>query len=293
MSQQNDRLDVLTRLGRLRRMERGAALTEFVITLPIFIMIFSAVIWIGQSYQKMVETNIRANIEMWNWATNVQTNRTPGGAMENLNPVSSVGPLGERLSTEGLDGSGAAGAAVNSARALRGTHGESYVFLRPAQASNTMPISRDQLKDSPDEYLRRGRHRSFAMGIINDSPLSDGSKRPGGGGGAFTRLVPDVPAGLSQGDNGFVQAMGANIRWGSAYGDYSEEYKAGNIAELDFRAHFYVMVPPYAPQDNTAAAADELLTTGTSRMLGMTSRSDCWMAEIPGVQRGNDYARCR
>lgn len=61
-------------LRMFRRDQRGTAITEFTITLPLFILTFLGITTIGKYWRTGIDTSIRANKSMWGNAIPVQKN---------------------------------------------------------------------------------------------------------------------------------------------------------------------------------------------------------------------------
>lgn len=64
-------------LRRLHRDERGTTITEFVIVLPVFVLIFSATLALSKVQHVGIETQISASADMWDKAIAIQTSTDP------------------------------------------------------------------------------------------------------------------------------------------------------------------------------------------------------------------------
>jgi hypothetical protein len=288
-------------LRRLIDDERGVALTEFVVTLPIFIMLFAAVVWMGQAYQRMVESDVRATFDMWDSATNVQHHRVPS-RLAVLHPTTSAVTLRQRYVDEGLslDASDAMYGAATLARAAKGTHGESSVYMVPV-AGAVPGMSRSDIYEDAHEHIQSGKHGEFANSVMNDGPGSSGSPpdvSSSTGSGPLSRFSGSFPTDFDQGKHGFVQSLGANIRWGDAYGrNVENNVELGNWSVANVESGFDVMVAPYAPDAKGGGFADtpvaqELLSTTVLRGLSLVKNQHCYPAMLPGIQSSSDYQGC-
>ncbi|MFB6264561.1 MAG: TadE/TadG family type IV pilus assembly protein, partial [Bradymonadaceae bacterium] len=65
-------------IDRLAGDERGTALTEFVITLPVFVVIFSGLVYLGRLTHGSMEVRLEATEQMWSRAMDVQHGSTTG-----------------------------------------------------------------------------------------------------------------------------------------------------------------------------------------------------------------------
>ncbi len=281
-------------LCRLRDDQRGTALTEFVITLPVFILLFSAVVWMGQAYSKAVETDIRASFKMWNNATTVQHDRIPGGMMHTLHPTAAgvagaASSGGSALSGGGLDdiAGEAYSGLVHAARAAHGTHGESAMYLLPVKNE----VGTGEVHVQANEHITH--HGDFANSVMNDGPFSSGEpSTSGSGSGLLDDFGVSMPSGIDQAKQGFVQSIGANARYGDATGEEIADYEIGNIGTMTFESEFDTLVAPYAPASNEDAIADEAMSALLNRVMALDSNQHCLMAEVPGIQSNNDFANC-
>jgi hypothetical protein len=296
---------LITRLRRWASEEDGAALTEFVVTLPVFILIFSAAAWIGDAYQKSVQTNIDASYDMWNRATTIQHVRVPtsipnqgsgfaGDLTSTMHPTTgNAGWLVRKQSKGDTDlVSDVMQGTTNAAGAVHGTHGESAAHTLPF--TGFMSANQSDVREQANENIQGG-HADFAMTMVNDGPgSSNTSNSSQSGSSAFGDLMPSF-SGAEQAANGLAPSLGANVRWGGVYG-YAEntDYQVGSVATMDFKAGFDVKAPPFAPDgtNDIGPAADELATVGISRGAALISGMHCYPAEVPGIQSNSDFANC-
>jgi len=282
------------RRRRLCDDQQGTALTEFVITLPVFILLFSAVVWMGQAYSKAVETDIRASFKMWNNATTVQHDRIPSGMMHTMHPTA-AGVAGAASSGESaISGGGLSNIAseaysglVHAARAAHGTHGESAMYLLPVKNE----VGTGEVHVQANEHITH--HGDFANSVMNDGPFSSGEpSTSGSGSGLLDDFDVSIPSGIDQGKQGFVQAIGANARYGDATGEEIADFQIGNIGTMSFESEFDTLVAPYAPASNEDAIADEAMSALLNRIMALDSNQHCLMAEVPGIQSNDDFANC-
>jgi hypothetical protein len=270
-------------------------------TLPIFLMIFAGVVWMGQAYSHMVENDVRATFKMWDGATSVQHHRVPGSYMYTLHPTSGGGVAAAGNADSIIQGGGLSGvddgfaAVSNGALAVHGTHGQSSIYLLPIQSqvgSEVHPQASAHLKKNGST-----KHGEFANSVMNDGPFSSGSpSTSGSGAGKLSKFGISLPTNIDQGKQGFVQSIGANARYGDIFAEVSNDHDIGNIGTLTFQSKFDVMVAPYAPDGEQGftdgPVADEGISALLNRVMALDSNQHCFMAEVPGIQNHNRFANC-
>jgi hypothetical protein len=160
-------------LRRLHRAERGATLTEFIITLPVFLLIFSAILKMTLLQTTTVQLKAKAAQDLWNQTMRVQRQPTPS---HHLNPRDASQHSRMKMSnsdvdrdfSDDLDEEKFAGLEP-SGPMTGGTIGESGAALREVSGAlnNTadfqLPGSVNQPTDNTATVIRR-QGRNYATG---------------------------------------------------------------------------------------------------------------------------------
>jgi hypothetical protein len=282
-------------LGGLHRNESGATMTEFVIVLPVFILVFNGVMVLGQFTRKGSEAPIRAYKKTFENVLPFQTNwwgqpahmQTGAAAIDagiqlagdaqahNLSTsVNIASNISEGAAYTGLGVRGHMGesyARTNALTVLPGTELSGCDSIGPAwpsdctdlnDSSGISAITTTNGKLTSDLTDLTG-DSDYAYALFNDG--TDATAFTGGGGGILAMLNAVITA------VGIRPAIAANVRYGTVYGKHQESYTfAGRTMNMD--VYFSTLVPP-TPK---GAASDAAWAAGTTRttMLGIDHYDD-------------------
>lgn len=274
-------------LGKMHRAETGTAMTEFIIVLPIFLLIFNGVMILGQFTREGTTRPIRAykdtfekvlpfqkDFPMATWSISPASGAVEAGVhmTDSHSPVHNVSPMvkGAAIVTEGLTYTG---------MGIKGTMGESYARANALTLVPSMKLMGCK-KNGPDwtSGCTELNKTMGGTGDFNNGNLTANIDKIIGDSEYANALLNDAiqPAAFKPGTVlstlmsgitvlGIRPALAAGIRYGTVYGRADDSYTfAGQTMEMD--AYFSVLVPP-ATQSPKLDAARAGLTTRAS-MLG-------------------------
>lgn len=226
-------------MRHLLRDERGTALTEFILFLPVFIVCF---IGLGN----LITAGIGATkVEMigqqktWEEALQVSTSSPATHMSPLLGAEDAFGELGALAGDDANPQQTADGVerfAYNAGLGFAGHWGESFErAIIPKAISYADNI--DDLTANPHDIIGHG---SYPNLLLNDS-ASSVLDRPEGGGALS---VTDVISGLIS-ISGFIPAQAAGIRYGVAFGEHEDDFQlmAGGPTK-HYESHHDILVPP-------------------------------------------------
>lgn len=226
----NNYLKLIAR--RFHRNQKGAALTEFILFLPIWITVFIGVINLGKLGIESTKVQMIAQNKMWAMAVDTSTSGldsewafpSTGGA----NAASTSADLGRGIG-DGFE------AVASGFQAAEGHWGESF--------SKTLPISLvtnsvDDLTENPKDIIGDA---EYPDSIVNDNAARSVMSMSGGG-------VKTILTKLVSG-SGLTVSFGAGIRYGMAHGRHTESISLlrGTSFAPDF--HYDVIAAP-SPVEN-------------------------------------------
>lgn len=248
-------------LRGLDRDERGTSMTEFVITLPMFIVIFAGVGSLTRMEKESVRTKLAAARATWNEAIpvhNTQGNMFPG--FEHTMPVLAAANELSELSSHPSPG-GDLPQLLSSIGLLQG-------HLK--QAERTTDWWKSAVRGNPPAVPKEG--ADFAKKMTSDSAVFDPLPFPSGRIVVFALSVP-----YSLG--GSRHAQGAGIRYGTAAGSAS---RSGSIRMYNFNYEngYDVMVSPAAVG---GSLIDEMVTVGFSRI--PAQKESACLGNVLGVDK--------
>lgn len=273
-------------LRAMHRAQSGTAMTEFIIVLPIFLLIFNAVMILGEFTREGTTRPIRAykdtfekvlpfqkDFPMMSWSISPASGAVEAGVhmTDSHSPVHNVSPVvnGAAIVTE---------TATYAGMGLKGTMGESYARANALTLVPSMKLMGCK-KNGPDwtsgcTELNQsmGGTGSFDNGnltanidkIIGDSTYANALLNDAIEPGAFKSdtVTSTLMSGITV--LGIRPALAAGIRYGTVYGRADDPYTfAGQTMEMD--AYFSVLVPP-ATQSPKLDAGRAVLTTRASML---------------------------
>lgn len=268
-------------LRKLHRNESGTTLTEFVIMLPVFLLVFNGVMILGQFTRKGTEAPILAYKDTFQKVIPFQKQTWFSGM--HMHPVSGAIDAGitqlagnskvHNVSNSVKYTANAVEASAYTRMGAQGTMGESYAR---AIIPTAMPGAKIQGCDGigpawPTKCEKLNNSSGFSA-ILNTFSSSNGkltSKTKdvtGGSKYAYALFddslsVPNISggSGVLGMINEFLTATGirpavaANIRYGTVSGTAGDPYTFAGIT-MDMRAHYSVLVPP-TPKGKVADGA--------------------------------------
>lgn len=225
----------MRRLLRFNRNERASAMTEFVMFLPIFVVVFAGIVNLGKFGYSTTQNKILAQKALWTGVIPV-THSTTTETGSHMSSVIGGGDAGLHLADLALDGSnpqqaadGVEGGLMGLGLGVGGHWGESY--------GRTIVVS-----VLPGVGGDLERHES-AEDVIGDQPfpqalLNDSVNRPRGSGGIVGSILQYIAG------SGVVAALGAGIRYGTVFGEHEHTFTVGRIGSFKSRSHYDVLVAP-------------------------------------------------
>lgn len=230
--------------------QSGAALTEFVITLPVWILLFAGVITMSKMGMNTVANRLDTQTKLWDGVFAAST----GKSAEHMTTAGAGGiAAAESIRLAAVSGNphaiatGANGV-VMGALALKGSWGESAARTKPFEYLPGANVP--SVKLSPGDALQKG--SGYPVQIVNDG-LANADWKSGGGSGISTviNMFGDALSG-----SGGLAALAAGIRYGEVYVE-NPSPPVGTLFGQNFTAmsHANVLV---APSPLTGAEADYL-----------------------------------
>ena len=229
--------------------ERGTSLTEFAITMPIFIMVMSFVYYMGVAGHVLSQETGEAQRQMWDQV--MEENQELEGPISHADPDQPyVHPAtGAEVDEEFLiafelrqkrsglrDEITLHEEETNQALAGGGQWGESHRRTRPAHDVVTFQNDADQIADEPVEVIGGS---TYTRVLVDDTMHGEEIMVGAGSGGALGPLASEGYESES-----IVPAVGAGIRYGVIHGIQEGEIEFPHGWTLPVRLHFDVLVPP-------------------------------------------------
>lgn len=251
--------------------EDGSAMTEFVISLPAFLVIFVAIFQFTMVQAAATEVHVRAAKRVWTAALPVQKTKM---MQDHMVPALSATKSGPIVNARGGFLSKATdGAAKVIGLPLTGHFGESYAMVIKYE---TLGVARfglptgNRVKKSVREVVNTGVAQRMA---------SDGLSKPSAssGLGALSSVIGSV---------GGRMALGAGIRYGLVEGKDEKTVTLPGGVSWTTNAMYDVMVSPYPHSSGT----DHAQTVGIVRL----TIEECQLySTILGIESSNRYKnRC-
>ena len=237
-------------IGRLLADERGTSLTEFVLTLPVFLIIFSGMLQLSRLLHEGVRVKARASKGMWEKALDIHNSGPTSLSFNHKQPQIAAGnAVGEIQNHSSPNGDGWA-TMKNGPSGLmnNGTEGEAR------QATNILSNNPGPGVPSPSGSPPDQQPGDFPETVLDDSSFNQVGTGP-------SSLSPfTASAGLSaMGPN---PAVFAGTRYGMVVG---EDQNTVNIAgrSYDMSAGYDVLV---SPEPLEGGVVEENFAVGLSRL---------------------------
>lgn len=284
------------RLAWFERDESGATMTEFVIMLPIFVLIFNGVMILGEFARKGSEPPVRAykatfskviDFQKSAFAVGWSMQSTAGGGhagdqLAGTGWVSDASPVHNR-STSVKVAANAAEASTYGLLVADGHMGES--FARASAPGLAMdiegcegiepPASNDcyQLNGS-DDRLTRDINDLVGGSDYAEALLDDSIEFSGFSGNSFLDVLNDSLDIL-----GARPALAAGIRYGTVSGRHEETFTFAGLSK-DMNAYYSSLIPPSTTGGGQGPRLDALRATAVTRL---TMESHDHYGELPGI----------
>lgn len=237
-------------LSTLHRDQSGAAMTEFVITLPVWILLFAGVITMTKMGMNTVANQLDTQRKLWDGVFEAST----GKVAAHMTSATGGGEAAvESYRLAGVSGNPhviatTANGVTMTALAGKGSWGESYARTKPFQYLPGADVP--NVHGSPGGALRTG--SGYPVQIVNDG-LANADWKSGSGNGIskVINLFGDALSG-----SGGLAALAAGIRYGEVYVE-NPSPPVGTLFGQNFTAmsHANILV---APSPLTGAEADYL-----------------------------------
>ncbi|RAL22835.1 hypothetical protein DL240_08045 [Lujinxingia litoralis] len=252
---------LLRRGGALWRDERATTLTEFVMTLPIFITIFIAIGQLGLAGRSSTEAWGTAYRQLWYEVvpvtrqmdvapsagdpTQVYVHPTPAGAdaLQKVNaqpPVNDYSGLAPRVRLQETQTYGA--------MAAGGTFGESNARTQPSAGHFNFARTASHRSGSASDIVGNS---GFAHDMVNDSPSR----------GNFQLGLGQGPDGALGHGLGLRAVLGAGNRYGTAAALVDSDFEIMGW-QVPMKVYFNTLVPPSPVQGDGVATAISRLSLG-------------------------------
>jgi hypothetical protein len=208
----------------------ASAMTEFVVGLPIFILLFVGILSFQRIGRAGVIVKAEAHSKMWVKAIGVTKNLMPGWSMSPVTAAVEAGVFHGKTGGSALDYALDSGAGVAAVTGVSGgIMGESYSRVRPFDVVENIGDADGEVTYKLNESYLIADKKFIAYDLMNDAV----NYSPGAGGGALG-VLNNIVTGL-----GARPAIAAGIRYGIS-GDYStKDVKlfGGQTATFEARSH--------------------------------------------------------
>lgn len=260
-------------LSKFHKSEDGTTISEFVLTLPIFIVAFVGTLQLGLFNEKSVKTWAKAHRNTFNLAIPVSKSRfsvhmqpTVGAALAGAGLAFGNKPIHQTGIQRGIVL--AAEGSTYIAMGTKGHWGESSTRTMPVDAVVKMRFVEGYRTSDSSKVIGNSK-------LVKDLVDESVGNFSGSGGGALGAIN-----GLLSG-SGVRPAMAAGQRYGAVVGFATDSLSVGGRS-MNMRAHFNTLVPPYPLKGFEAAA----VPTGVVRITMENQRP---YKEILGIKWSQPY----
>jgi len=228
-------------LDMLHDDDRGTAMTEFVICLPVFLIVFAGIATLAELEVASTAVEVRATKDLWSKAIPVQQSNISIHMQPAVSGAMAVGQIGSHFSQPIGD---TLAIAKEGGLAAKGHFGESYFATKPVDvfADLGSPVEGRLTPDCqqivPTDYTRD---------LVDDSLVK---QIPSGSGplAAFNMVISMA---------GVRPAIAAGIRYGIVVGQNSDSGQAGPVP-YNVSAGYDVLVAPKPSNEWIATAVTRL-----------------------------------
>lgn len=222
-------------IQKLLRSERGSAMTEFIIGLPVFVLLFVGIASFVRIGQAGVLVKAEAHAKMWQKAIPVTTNLNPGWAMSPITAAGEAAVFHNNTDGSALDYALDSGSGLAAVTGLSGgIMAESYSRVKPVDIVENIGAANEKVTYKLDESYLIPDKQSIAYDLMNDGVNFSAS---GGGGvlGALNGLLSFA---------GARPALAAGVRYGIS-GDFAtRQVTLFNKTTTTFEARSHVTNAP-------------------------------------------------
>lgn len=233
-------------LNKFHRSQRGTALTEFVILLPIWITMFIGIVSLGKIGIDSTSVPLIAQQNLWTNALNA----TKAGPTDDLKAFFPVAGGGDAAAIAGglNRGLGDTAEVVVDGFLIAGGHwGESHAHVVLFEQLSGI----DNLTMDPDDIISQA-ESDYPKNVVND-----GIKEISFSGGSAFSMIANFLSG-----SGLVAATAAGIRYGMATGDHEKTIQPIRGASFNAKSHFDVLLAPHPTKKQWPIGMARLLAEG-------------------------------
>lgn len=237
--------NMINRIQSFARGEGGSAMTEFTITLPVFIIIFYGIWDLGFAPMEITNTQAKASLTMWQTSMKltqpVDLFNNPNSAGDQaayLSPASGAFKAGEAqakgrnkhnghgsvTSPEGIVHAASVSGAGGSANGFDIGIGDAH-YVESAYRGGLLSVG---MSGVPDFKLKAedvvgGEDRKYPELVLNDGIFDSPSQLSNGSSGGFMSQVAGVIL-TALDAAGAMHSVGAGIRYGAVHGEHEGNY---------------------------------------------------------------------
>lgn len=235
--------------------EDGSAMTEFVIGLPVYIILFLGILNLGNLNIGGVLVKGQAHREMWEEAIKIQTGWRPDWAM---NPVAAAGDAlayhngaGGTLLDKGLDAAAGAGAITGNGGLLA----DSYIRVRPVDVVENIGGADGQITYDIDDIMAADDYK-IAKTLMDDGVNYGAFSGVNSALGALNSLLTFT---------GARPALAAGIRYGISGGNKSYDVNLFGAPDVTLKYAAHVANAPKATPHTLTFAVVRLAMASEER----------------------------
>lgn len=220
-------------LVRLARCESGTTMTEFLILVPVFIIMFVGVLNLTKMNRSGVEVKMVAARNMWEAAIGKQTSLYPVPNMFNhAGGAVALGNLGAPNDVpDALAVAGVTGMMVN------GHWGESRAMVLPIDQMVAISSDHQDAHFSASGVV----DQQYALSLVDDKAGNNPKPLPAPPGGAH--WLPWQPA-YAVSFTGSRAAIGGNIIYGNVKGEHTKTVDINRLGSFELGARYDVLLSP-------------------------------------------------
>lgn len=219
---------------RLLGNRRGAALTEFIIFLPVWGFLFAGIFALAKLNMETTRVQLIANKQIWDKVipitnyTNVNQHATVGAYATAATEIGVTQGTDSNNPEQALD---VAEGLIFGVGGTAGHLGESHARILPYKTAGIAEM--DDLTRDPDDIV--GNNRPYPKSVINDSAAEALSAS-----GGFAEVLETFLT-----SSGAVHAAGAGIRYGVVFGKASnDQIKVAGGMTYNAASHYDLLVAP-------------------------------------------------
>ncbi len=285
----------------LHRNRRGTSMTEFIISLPVFLIVFAGLLKLGEFSHETVRAGEEAKLETFRKFLRVQQgtssdfgdmidNVTQEGEGSHLNPVPAGASAGDQIRNHEPRLPTDAGRAVLTSYeatsygrlSQRGSFGESTARLRPTEFTSEMgPMGVQDLLNTPERSLfgDNANGQVLAFDLVSDRMTTPPQ---GGDCSSLLDILSDEVNSLLN-SSGARPMLAAGIRYGTVTGEIDKTVTIAGEDNVEIETYYNTLVAPHIFDDDPHRQAS--LATYISR-LALKTCSRAPYNQMLGISRG-------